>query len=149
MTITKRLIEPLFIKVDFTDSFWDISTNQARVWLVAAVVTDLLVQSLAGSPNLLTIIASFLTLAIFWAIPARLSGAVGGLYIGQALGSLVVVTATAMTGYPMAVDVVALLWWAWCMFALVQLILGYIRTPNKVSARCRLKNTCGYHLGLD
>lgn len=130
LTISKRLLEPLFIKVDFTESFWDISPRQARVWLLAAVVTDLLVQSFAGLPSLFTILASCLTLGIFWSVPARLSGAVGGLYISQALGSLVVVTAVAMTGHQVAVDISALLWWAWCMFALVQLILGYIRTPK-------------------
>ena len=130
MLISKRLLAPLVLKVDFTESFWDISVGQARGWLLGAVATDLLVQYFAGMPSILTILASCLTLGIFWSFPARLSGAVGGLYISQALGSLVVVTALAMTGYPLAADLGALLWGAWCMFALVRLILGYIRTPK-------------------
>ncbi len=126
----KRLIEPLFIKVDFTDRYWDISPAQARAWLIGAIVSDLSVQALVGLPNLLTVLASLLTAVIFWQVPARLSGAVGGLYIAQAVGSLVVVSLVAMSESKLAVGLAARLWAAWCMFALVKLILGYIRTPK-------------------
>lgn len=126
----KRLLEPHAIKVDFTDQYWNISAAQARWWLSAAVAADLLVQALAGKPSLFTVLASLLTLAIFWAIPARLSGAVGGLYVTQALVSLLIVTVTATLGSKMLVDIAALMWSGWSMFALVRLILAYIRTPK-------------------
>lgn len=126
----KRLLEPLFIKVDFTERYWDISPAQARAWLIGAIVADLSVQALVGLPNLLTVLASMLTAVIFWTVPARLSGAVGGLYISQALGSLVVVSIVAMSEVKLVVELAAILWWAWCMFAFVKLILGYIRTPK-------------------
>ncbi|KVP39509.1 hypothetical protein [Burkholderia ubonensis] len=125
----KRVVAPLVLKVDFTDPYWNISTVQARCWLGAAVAADLLVQWVAGLPNVLTVLASFLTLVIFWALPARLSGAVGGLYIGQALASLPVVTAAAMVSRNVA-EIAGIGWSGWCMFALVRLILGYIRTPK-------------------
>jgi len=126
----KRLIEPLFLKVNFTDPYWSVTSTQARCWLGGAVAADLLAQYLVGMPNPMTILASLLTLIIFWAIPPRLSGAVGGLYTSQALVSMLVVTAASMAGNMAVVDVAAMLWSAWCMFALVRLILGYIRTPK-------------------
>ncbi|KVP75545.1 hypothetical protein WJ96_07515 [Burkholderia ubonensis] len=125
----KRIAAPLVLKVDFTDPYWNISAGQARCWLGGAVAADLLVQWVAGLPNVLTVLASLLTLAIFWAIPARLSGAVGGLYIGQALVSLPVVTAAAMMSGNVA-EIAGIAWSGLCLFALVRLILGYIRTPK-------------------
>lgn len=126
----KRLVEPLALRVSFTDPYWDISRSHARWWLGGAVAADLLVQLLVGMPSLLTVLGSFLTPIIFWALPARLSGAVGGLYTSQALGSLLVVTSVSLLGSKGLVDVASVLWSGWGMFALVRLILSYIRTPK-------------------
>ncbi|KWA83821.1 hypothetical protein WL29_20875 [Burkholderia ubonensis] len=125
----KNVVAPLILKVDFTDPYWNVSAVQARCWLGGAVAADLLVQWIAGLPNLYTVLASLLTIAIFWALPRRLAGAVGGLYVAQALVSLPVVTAAGMVSRN-AAEIAGVAWSAWCMFALVRLILGYIRTPK-------------------
>lgn len=127
----KRLYEPLILRVDFTEPYWVLSSSAARGWLLAAVAADLVAQYTAGTPGPLTVLASFLTLLIFWTVPARLSGAVGGLYVAQALGSLVVVTSVAaVTERSFDVEAAALIWWGWCTFALIRLMLAYIRTPK-------------------
>lgn len=125
----KRVVAPLFLKVDFTEPYWNVSTVQARCWLGGAVAADLLVQWIAGLPNVYTVLASLLTVAIFWALPRRLAGAVGGLYIAQAVVSLPVVTTASLVSRE-AAEIAGVAWSAWCMFALVRLILGYIRTPK-------------------
>lgn len=126
----KRVIAPLSLSVDFRDAYWSISRSASRWWLAGAVAADLAVQCLAGTPSLMTILSSLLTLVIFWTVPARLAGAVGGLYIGQAVISVAVVTAAAMTGSRLVTSVASFTWWAWCMFALVKLVMNYIRTPK-------------------
>jgi hypothetical protein len=126
----KRFIEPLTLRVDFKDPFWAVSPTQARLWLAGAVATDLAVQFVAGAPTLMTIASSVLTLLLFWFVPARLAGAIGGLYIGQAIGSLVVVTAASLSGVRMLVEVAGFAWWGWCLFAMAKMVLGYIRTPK-------------------
>lgn len=124
-----RIIAPVLLNVDFRDRYWDVTPCRARCLLVLAVVADLFVQWLVGSPDIYTVLASVLTPAIFWAVPVRLAGAVGWLYIAQALLSLVVVTAAAMVSRN-AAEVAGIVWSAWCMFALVRLILSYLRTPK-------------------
>ncbi len=126
----KRLTEPLLLRVDFTHPCWAASAWQARAWLAGAVAADLSAQTLVGNPTWMTVLASLVTPLVFWTAPARLSGAVGGLYIVQALGSVGVVTAVALGGTFATAEVAALAWWGWCMFALVKLILAYIRTPK-------------------
>lgn len=126
----KRIFEPLTLRTDFRDMYWGISPSQARLWLAGAVTTDLAVQFVAGAPTMMTIVSSLLTLLLFWFVPSRLAGAIGGLYIGQAIGSLVVVTAASLTGVRMLAEVAGFVWWGWCMFALVKLVLAYIRTPK-------------------
>lgn len=126
----KRLVQPLLLKVEFRDSYWDISRAQARCWIGGAMAADFLAQWSVGKPSVLTILASLLTIAVFWAAPARLAGAVGGLYITQALVSIAVVTAAATSGSSLVVAGAAYLWSGWCLLALVQVVLRYIRTPK-------------------
>lgn len=126
----KRLTQPLLLKVDFRDSYWNISRAHARCWVGAAMAADLLAQGLVGRPNLLTILASMLTIAVLWAVPARLAGAVAGLYVTQALVSIVAVAAAATSGSALVVSGAAYLWSGWCLLALVQVVLLYLRTPK-------------------
>ena len=126
----KRLIQPLTLKVCFKDGYWDISRTAARLWIGGALAADLLAQWLVGAPTVTSILASSLTLALFWAVPARLAGAAGGLYISQALVSILVVTAAATSGRRVVVGAAAYLWSAWCIAALVVMVLRYIRTPK-------------------
>jgi hypothetical protein len=129
-TLFKRLIEPLGLNVDFTDPYWNISRAAACGWLGAAMAADLLAQWLVGRPTWWTLGASAMTIALFWALPPRLAGAVGGLYIGQALVSILVAYAAATAGSAVLVATAAYLWSAWCLFALVRLGLNYLRTPK-------------------
>lgn len=94
------------------------------------MAADLLAQWLVGMPTPMSLLASLLTIAIFWAVPPRLAGAVAGLYITQALVSIAVVTAAATSGSALVVSVAAYLWSGWCLLALVQVVLRYIRTPK-------------------
>lgn len=126
----KRLTQPLLLKVEFRDAYWNISRTHARCWIAGAMAADLLAQWLVGKPNPLTILASLLTIAIFWAVPARLAGAVGGLYIMQALVSIAVVTLAATSASSIVVAGAAYLWSGWCLLALVLVVLRYIRTPK-------------------
>ena len=126
----KRLFQPLLLRVCFKHPYWDIGRAQARCWIVGALVTDLLAQWLVGVPSVTSILASLLTVALFWAAPARLAGAVGGLYVTQALVSVLVVTVAATSGSRLVVGAAAYLWSAWCMAALIVLVLRYIRTPK-------------------
>ena len=129
--LAHRLLDPLLLRVDFTHTSWAQSPWTARAWLAGAVVADLAVQFVAGQPTWWTVLLSLLTLACFWYAPPRLTGAIGALYIMQALGSLVVVLIlAAFTEDNAVLNVGALIWWAWCVFALVKLILAYIRTPK-------------------
>jgi len=128
--LLKRFIEPLTLRVDFRNPFWYVTPLQARLWVAGAVAADLAVQFVAGAPTLMTVVSSFLTLLLFWFVPARLAGAIGGLYIGQAIGSLVVVTAASLSGVRLLPEVVGFAWWGWCMFSLAKMVLVYIRTPK-------------------
>lgn len=133
--LAHRLLDPLLLRVDFTHTSWAQSPLTARAWLAGAVVADLSVQFVAGQPSWWTVLFSLLTLACFWLVPARLTGAVGALYIMQALGSLaVVILLASFTDNLTLINVGALLWWAWCVFALVKLILAYLRTPKALMA---------------
>jgi hypothetical protein len=129
-SILKRLVQPLTLKVCFKEAYWDITRTQARCWIGGALAADFLAQWLVGKPSAITILGSLLTLAMFWAVPARLAGAVGGLYITQALVSIGVVSVAAHSGSQFVVGAAAYLWSAWCMAALVVLVLRYIRTPK-------------------
>lgn len=126
----KRFWQPLVLKVDFTDPYWTVTRGQARGWIGGAIAADLLAQWLVGRPTWMTILASLLTLAMFWSAPARLAGAVGGLYITQALVSILVVTAAATSGLSVVVACAAYLWSGWCLLALIHLALRYLRTPK-------------------
>lgn len=128
--LIKRFLDPLTLRVDFTDPYWKATPGQARGWLVGAVAADMLVQYLIGQPSLFTILASTLTILVFWALPARLSGAVGGLYIAQAACSWLIVTVVSMYGSRGVVDTATLVWSGWCLFALLRLLLCYMRTPK-------------------
>lgn len=126
----KRLFQPLTLKVCFKDGYWDIGRVQARCWVGGALAADLLAQGLVGKPSMATILASILTMALFWAVPPRLAGAAAGLYITQALVSIAVVMLAAASGSSRVVGAAAYLWSAWCLAALVILVLRYIRTPK-------------------
>lgn len=129
--LARRLLDPLLLRVDFTQTSWALTPWAARAWLAGAVVADLAVQFVAGEPTWWTVLFSLLTLVCFWYVPPRLTGAVGALYIMQALGSLaVVLLLAAFTDELAIINVGVLLWWAWCVFALVKLILAYLRTPK-------------------
>jgi hypothetical protein len=126
----KRLIEPLTLKVCFKDQYWNISRTAARCWIAGAIGADLLAQALVGAPTLFSILGSLLTLLMFWAVPPRLAGAAGGLYLGQALTSILVVSVAAASGSKLVVAGAAYAWSTWCLVALVVLVLRYIRTPK-------------------
>lgn len=126
----KRLIQPVLLQVDFKDSFWNISAQSARFWILAAMVSDLLAQWLVGIPTVWSILASTMTLAVLWYVPARLAGAIGGLYVTQALTSILIVSLVALCGVKWVVAMAAYVWSAWCLFALIQVVLLYLRTPK-------------------
>ena len=130
LSLIKRFVDPLTLRVDFTDPLWKVSPSQARSWLLGAVAADLLVQFVVGQPSLFTVLASSLTILVFWAMPARLSGAVGCLYIAQALCSWGIVSAVSMLGNRGVVETATLMWSGWCLFALLKLLLSYLRTPK-------------------
>lgn len=126
----KRLLEPLTLKVCFKDQYWNISRTAARSWIAGAIGADLLAQALVGTPTLFSILGSLLTLIMFWAVPPRLAGAAGGLYLSQALASILVVSVAATSGSKLVVACAAYAWSTWCLVALVVLVLRYIRTPK-------------------
>ena len=126
----KRLVQPLTLKVCFKDQYWNISRAHARSWVVGAFGADMLAQWLVGAPTIYSILASLLTIVLFWAAPVRLAGAAGGLYVAQALASILVVSVTAASGSKLLVSTAAYAWSTWCMVALVVLVLRYIRTPK-------------------
>lgn len=126
----KRLFEPLTLRVCFKDPYWNISPTSARCWIVGAIGADLLAQALVGAPTLFSVLASLLTILVFWAVPRRLAGAAGGLYIAQALVSILVVSLAATSGSKLLVAGAAYAWSTWCLVALVVLVLRYIRTPK-------------------
>lgn len=129
--LVRLVFDPLLLRVDFTRTCWARTPWGARAWLAGAVGSDLIVQLLVGKPNALTALISLLTFVCFWYAPPRLTGAIGSLYIMQALGSLAVVLLLASFTEDLAIiNVGALLWWAWCVVALVRLLLTYLRTPK-------------------
>lgn len=129
--LVRRFFDPLLLRADFTQTCWARTHWEAGAWLAGAVGSDLMVQLLVGQPNVWTVLISLLTLVCFWYAPPRLIGAIGALYITQAVGSLIVVSlVSTITDAQAIITASALLWGVWCLFALVKLILVYTRTPK-------------------
>lgn len=126
----KRLIEPLILRVNFEEAYWEANKLEAGAWILIAIASDLIVQWLFGRQMLVSVVTAAVTAAVLWFRPPRLAAAIAGMYTTQALISVLVVKAAEFVGGWYAAELAGMLWMAWCMFAILRLILVYIRTPK-------------------
>lgn len=134
-SVAQRSWQALRFKANFAHPCWKLTQNEARIWLIAACVADLAAQAFVGDPSWITLLCGLVLPAILWNIPARLSAGVGAVLTTQAAGSVLVILAGHGVRLPrIAVEVLALGWWAYCIAALVAMAMVYARTPRSSMA---------------
>lgn len=134
-TTLLRFVAPAMLRVDFTHSMWQTTQAEARGWILASVLADLLALWLTGEFNWWYLGLALVTPLSIWWLPTRLALAAATLYCAQALGSIVLVTGMeALLAPKMLIQGITALWQLWCMLALVVLLVRYIRTPKAALA---------------
>lgn len=123
------LLQPLTLRVNFRDMIWDANPQVIMFALLAAVGTDLLANYVLGMLSLWKIVFSLATL-LYYSLPRRLAYAIACLYISQAVISFVVVVCLASLHLTLVATILSYGFSVWCTFALVKLVLLYIRTPK-------------------
>ncbi|MBU9200439.1 hypothetical protein KTD31_03600 [Burkholderia multivorans] len=126
----KRLTHPLILRVNFEEAYWEANKLEAGTWILIAIASDLLVQWLFGRQLLVSMVTAVVTAIILWFRPPRLAAAIAGMYTTQALISVLVVKAAGFVGGWYVAELAGTVWMGWCMFAILKLILTYIRTPK-------------------
>lgn len=136
MKIFKRFIDPITFRVNFRDSYWHISRLGACMWLSAAIVAGVLAQALVGYLNPLTVLLTLVMPVILMIqAPPRLGGAIAGMLIVQAFGSVGVIYGLAYLGQPYIVrEAGGMIWSLLCGAAYLAMLLRYVRTPRKEMA---------------
>lgn len=120
-------------RADFRLSHWKVSQKEARSWLIAAAVANVIAQVFVAHPGAViwNSLGGLVTTAVLWYIPARLSAAAGGLLVVQAIGSVVVIVAAHLIRLPGAlIETLAWLWSIYGTVALAALALKYFQTPK-------------------
>lgn len=125
------LFQPLMLTVDFRSNRWDVSRPLVVGWIVLAVLADFGAQWAVGPVDYLRVAGSFLTFLLLM-LPLRLAVAAAGLYVSQALISLLLWSAVqnATAGLGWLGYVVTYGWQGWSLLALGFLFLTYVRTPR-------------------
>lgn len=127
----KRLVAPVVVSTDFTDPYWNVSARVLLGWIGLVMAADLAAQWAGGVLGWWSWAMAVLTALMLASLPTRLSGALAGLSVTQALVSYGLLRLALACGLgERATEMLLWAWQGWCFVAFALLVLRYIRTPR-------------------
>lgn len=128
-----RAWKALSFRSDFRLSMWKADTREARSWLIAAAIVNVVAQLVVATPGawISNSILGLLTVVCFWCLPSRLGAGLGPLLVVQAVGSVVVIVIGHLLHLPFVfIEALAWIWALYCTAAMAKLGLNYFQTPK-------------------
>lgn len=126
-----RLVQPLFLRVDFRSGHWSASVEKAHFWLMMSAGIHIALLFLLGQLAFMDFLFAIAFPAFLWRLPPSLALAGAALNASLAIASVLVIVGMLVLGFsPSIVQMAAYLVQIWGVVALIKLALTYIRTAK-------------------